>query len=141
MDERVISEQRRAQAGAFSIMFFGLLAVLVYRSIIVDQSFNEYVDIFVVWLAAGVYATVSSVLRGVEPGGESRRKWLLGVAVGLAVTAVQVYDSITAFGVDFNTAIAWVAPLLTFVFAFGFVMVVQAVLAYLYRRWEKRTFE
>lgn len=139
-DERTVSVQRQAQSGGFSVLFFGLLAVLVYRSIFLDQNIKEYGDIFIVWLAAGIYTMLSMVLRGVDPAGGQRSQWLPAAAAALAVTGIQIYNNMT-YGVGFGVPIAWVAALLTFIIAFVFVMLVQKLFVHLYRRWEKENLD
>src|SRR5690606_40158793 len=87
-DELVVAVMRRAQSGGFMILFLGLMFIIFYRDFILGQSFGEFGDIVIVWLAGGVYVAVAGAWGGVEmSGGRGPRQWRQPGAVGPAVAA------------------------------------------------------
>lgn len=141
-DERVVSVMRQAQSGEFAILFFGVLFVMIYRSFFLQQSVQEYGDVAIVWLAAGVYSVVAAALRGVEMTADAGwRKWLQPLGVGLGVVGAQLYNNVFHHDVSLRSPAVWLAVPITFIAGFTLTAVVQSVLARIYRRWERKHLE
>lgn len=146
-DERIQSVLHRSQSAGFSILFFGMLAIFMFRQLYLGQSFREYGDFLLVWLVAGGYAIVVSALRGgLDPSSckSHRGRWRVSLMAALVITAFQVYHTI-ARGIGFAEPINWISSLLTFVialiFSVAFVTLVQRFLELLYRTWERHNLE
>lgn len=140
MDERIAATQHQARSGGFNILFFGLLVVFLYRQFVLDESVTEHLDVAVVWLAAGLYATLAVVTKGVNPVGPARRKWIVSACAALAIAGVQVYTNAVE-GVGFGPPIAWISTILTFIVGFSMMQFFQTVLSCLYGRWHRKNLE
>lgn len=142
-DERVISVMRQAQSGGFAILFFGLLFVMFYRGFYLQQSFQDYGDVFVVWLAAGVYMLATAPLRGVDMTGDAAgwRKWRQPLGVGLGIVAIQLYNNIFQHDVTLSSPAVWLAVPISFIAGFTVTALVQGALGRIYRRWERKHLE
>lgn len=139
-DERIVSVLRQVQANAFAIMFAGLLLVLLYRQFYLQQSLREYADFLVVWFVGSTYAVVAAVVRGVDMSGstEGSRKWLIPLGAGLMLVAVQLYQNVFHQDITLRSPAVWLAAPITFASGFGLGLLVQMVLGYMYRWWERK---
>lgn len=141
-DERVVAVMRRAQSGGFMILFLGLMFIIFYRDFILGQSFGEFGDIVIVWLAGGVYVAVAGAWGGVEMSGDrGPRKWRQPVAVGLGVAGVQLFHNLFHHDVSLASPAVWLALPFSFLSGFAVTALAQAALGRLYRRWERKHLE
>lgn len=49
---------------AFTICFYSLWGILLYRHFILDQALKDYADIFILTLVISAYVTITSVFKG-----------------------------------------------------------------------------
>ena len=64
-DERVIEEVKTAKSMGFTIFWFGIFAVLVYRWMVLGQSFTENLDFFLIWFIASLTQFIFLAVRGI----------------------------------------------------------------------------
>lgn len=97
-DERVSADVRIGKSIAYSVFWFGILAVLLYRWFILGQSLQETLDFFIVWLIASLVQFFVLAIKGIPityPVSTSRKEQLYFVVLvplltGV-ITAVIVY--------------------------------------------------
>jgi len=53
-DERTSAEVRAAQGIGYTVFWFGIFAVLLYRWLYLNQSLAETLDVFMVWILASL---------------------------------------------------------------------------------------
>ncbi|SEN50252.1 hypothetical protein SAMN04488134_101234 [Amphibacillus marinus] len=64
-DERVISDINIAKRIGFSIFWFGIFAVLIYRWFILNQTLLDTLDVFLVWFIASLVQFFALACKGI----------------------------------------------------------------------------
>ncbi len=77
-DERIQAVVHQSQAMGFSILYFGMLAIFLFRMVYLKQSVRDFGDFALVWLIAGLSPSLLTAMRGgldtsQKPG---RARWL-----------------------------------------------------------------
>jgi len=91
-DERIVETRRKINSRAFSLMFFGLMVILLYRQFFLGQSIREYADLFILWMLSAVYVAFGGVLRGINPFPGNRHLFIIFPCVTAAtIIVVQWY--------------------------------------------------
>jgi len=130
----------------FSILYFGMLAIFLFRMVYLKQSVRDFGDFALVWLIAGLLPSVLTAMRGgLDPAQmRGRARWLAPVIAALVITGFQVYYNLTE-GVGYSQAIGWISSLLTLAFSFVFALTLltlnERLLQFLQRRWERHNLE
>jgi Kef-type K+ transport system membrane component KefB len=93
-DERLIQEKRLVAAKAFGFMLLMLWGILYYRMFVLGQDIQEYLDIFLLTIAASLYVTISNVIRGNyltyrEVKQRNHFVWISGLVASVAFVTVQ----------------------------------------------------
>lgn len=65
MDERIKQTKHTIESKAFSMFYFSLWGIIAFRQFILQQSINEYVDIFLLTIIVSLYVVYSNVAQGV----------------------------------------------------------------------------
>ena len=65
MDERVSSDIKKAHSIGYTIFWFGIFAVLLYRWYYLSQTLWETLDIFAIWLVASITQFFTLALKGI----------------------------------------------------------------------------
>ncbi|HLS89814.1 MAG TPA: hypothetical protein VK101_01005 [Limnochordia bacterium] len=145
-DERIQAVVHQSQAMGFSILYFGMLAIFLFRMVYLKQSVRDFGDFALVWLIAGLLPSVLTAMRGgLDPAQmRGRARWLAPVIAALVITGFQVYYNLTE-GVGYSQAIGWISSLLTLAFSFVFALTLltlnERLLQFLQRRWERHNLE
>lgn len=90
-DERVITDVRIGKSIAYSVFWFGILAVLLYRWFILGQSLQETLDFFIIWLIASLVQFFVLAIKGIPityPVSTSRKEQLYFVILVPLLTGV-----------------------------------------------------
>ena len=64
-DERVNAEINIAKSIGYTIFWFGIFAVLLYRWFILNQSLMDTLDFFLVWLLASLAQFITLAVKGI----------------------------------------------------------------------------
>ena len=76
-DERTIATQQRWAARGMVILIFALATDVLVRVLILKQAPRQYLDIWLIWMAATLYAAIGMTASGVAPyGGKWSKAWL-----------------------------------------------------------------
>ena len=97
-DERITNDLLSAKRLAYTVFWFGVFGVLLYRWFVTGQSLRETIDIFIVWIGASMVHFFFLASKGVPlfyPVSVSRheqRGLILGIPLlTMALTAVLVF--------------------------------------------------
>lgn len=105
-DERVSADVRAAQGIGYTIFWFGIFALLLYRWFYLNQSLADTLDVFLVWIAASLAQFFYLASKGISityPVVTNRKEELYYVflapfAVGLCSAALVYFRR----GADLN---------------------------------------
>ncbi len=64
-DERVIINVKQAKSIAYTIFWFGILAVLLYRWFVLNQTLVDTFDFFLVWIIASLAQFFALAIKGI----------------------------------------------------------------------------
>lgn len=132
-DERIIEAKRKIAARGFFILLWGLMIILLYRQFYLGQTFNDYKDIFILWLLCSAYVAFGSSLTGISPyGGVKARLIIAPIVTAVTIVIVQYIMHPNESLLD-NT--------LSFIIAFLASIAVLYFLYWLYIRWEKKNID
>lgn len=94
-DERIITEKRKINSKAFSIVFLALWGILIYRQFVLQQDVSSYLDIFILTIGISMYVTLNNVFKGFYLTYRSKRTKkrlnITGAIVGTIVFAIVQY--------------------------------------------------
>ncbi|MGB3366129.1 MAG: DUF6773 family protein [Acidaminobacteraceae bacterium] len=65
MDERIKQTKQTIESKAFSICYLSLWGIIAFRQFILQQSINEYADIFLLTIIVSLYVVYSNLIQGV----------------------------------------------------------------------------
>lgn len=64
-DERIMGEVKVVKSIGYTIFWFGIFAVLLYRWFILNQTLMETLDFFLVWFIASVVQFLGLAIKGI----------------------------------------------------------------------------
>lgn len=64
-DERITEEVKTAKSIGFSLLWIGVFVVLLYRWMILEQSFMDNLDLFMVWFGASLVQFIVLAVKGI----------------------------------------------------------------------------
>ncbi|QGU00333.1 hypothetical protein SYNTR_1739 [Candidatus Syntrophocurvum alkaliphilum] len=64
-DERINIELNKANSIGYTVFWFGIFAVLLYRWFFLNQTLMETLDIFLVWFIASVFQFLTLATKGI----------------------------------------------------------------------------
>ena len=129
-DERIVATRQRWATHGFGILFLALPADMMVRMFVLKQGPQQWLDIFLIWMATILYVGIGMTASGVAPyGGKRSTSWLV-----IAILAVEIPVILTLMGLV-PTPAAFVAYMaLAAVGAFVTIIIVRGV----YHLWERR---
>lgn len=91
VDERIITESRKQNSVGFSILYFGLLLVLLYRQFILVQPIGEIWDLLLLFFGVTFFIAGKKVFAGFYTQ-KSKTSSIIILAINtLVFTAVQYF--------------------------------------------------
>ena len=95
-DERIIAGKRKLNSGAFGILLFGLWGIILYRQLIVQQSIEQYIDIFLLTIGISLFVFIGNIANGYyltyRTKSSQRKTIIIGGIIGtLTFTFVQFF--------------------------------------------------
>ena len=129
-DERISQARRHIATTGFGIWYILLLGMLLYRQFYLRQHWHQYWDIALAFFIGTAYVTVASFARGAVYETQAVRfgKWMFPGILVVIVVALYLQGGITTAG----ELLAVILSASLSLSALGLLM------AYLYRRWEKK---
>ena len=131
-DERTIATAQRWAARGMWILSIALAIDLLVRALILKQEPWQYLDIWLIWMATMLYASIGMTASGVAPfGGERSKTWLQVLIIAAVVPVVLALMGTVHTLADFITVMVCAA-------AGAFLMLI-IILRGIYGVWERVT--
>jgi len=135
-DERVSSDVKIAKSIGYTIFWFGIFAVLLYRWFILNQTLIDTLDFFLVWFIASLAQFITLAIKGIPityPVSTNKKEqryfvFLLPLLTGI-LSAIVIFFKI---GTEVNRILGGFT--VTF-FATLFLFFIYKIIIYI---WEKR---
>ncbi len=121
-DERANKDVKAAKSIGYSIFWYGIFVVLLYRWFVLNQSLSETLDVFVIWLMASVIQFMALAIKGVpmtypvEANKKEQRGFLFiaPLVTGIATAIILIFfrDGVETWRIIGGFAASFVGTLL-----------------------------
>lgn len=133
-DERITAAKKEAESLGYRILFWSLLGIFVFFSIILRQSSSEITVVLAVWLIVFLVVETRKAIHGVPPVSDRPRHHHLHALYSALVSA-----SIATL-VLWNVGITSLWGLIVyFIIIFFVVLALFYIWFFIYRYWERRS--
>ncbi len=133
-DERITTAKREAESLGYRLLYWSLLGVFVFYSIILRQPSSELSVVLTIWLIIFLIVESRKAIHGVPPVSDSPRYHLFSALFSALVSA----SIATVVIWSFRTMDLW-GLALYFVIIFSLVLSLFYIWYFIYRYWEKKT--
>lgn len=135
-DERVIADVKIAKSFGYTIFWFGIFAVLMYRWFVLNQTLMDTLDFFLVWFVASLAQFFALAIKGIPityPVSMNQKKQLYFVfIVPLLTGTLSAIAVFLRIGIDFRRILGG------FTVSFFATLVLFSLYKIIFYFWEKR---
>ncbi|MGI5838928.1 MAG: DUF6773 family protein [bacterium] len=97
-DERIIALRRESNSKAFALLYIGLIAVMLRRMYILQQT--PEIDLLLLFVATSAYLVYQNIVNGTLATAYINKRTFAGTSVVSAVIAAVVYAGLSLTGKD-----------------------------------------
>ena len=139
-DERLQTETKKIESMSYQILKWGLLGIIIFRFIVLKQSVQTILDIFILWLVVVTIEFFYMSIKGVPinfPVQMSKKEKHVFIIVlpiisgAVSVLILALTQQLKSFG----------HGLFTFGLTAGILLILLIGYQFLYIFWEKKTFD